>query len=274
MYIGAHVSISKGFAAAVETAAAIGGNTFQFFSRNPRGGSARALDRQDIEKAHDLMKKYGFGPVVAHTPYTYNLASVKPGVREFSIRTLKEDAERARVMGVPYLVLHVGTHGGQGEEKGMELVVRGLREVLETLPEGVWLLIEMMAGEGTELGYTFGQLRFLLEECGGNPGLGICLDSCHMTGAGYDLSRLEEVKAEIEKEVGFERIKAFHLNDSLFPLGSKRDRHAKLGEGHLGLDIIKQIVCDQDFRKIPIVLETPNDDEGYAREITLVKSLC
>ena len=156
----------------------------------------------------------------------------------------------------------------------MELVIRGLREVLETLPEGVWLLIEMMAGEGTEMGYKFGQLRFLLEECGGNPGLGICLDSCHMTGAGYDLSNLEEVKAGIEKEIGFERIKVFHLNDSLYPLGSKRDRHAKLGEGYLGLDTIRQIVCDQDFRKIPIILETPNDDEGSAREITLVKSLC
>ena len=274
MYIGAHVSISKGFAAAVSAAAAMGGNTFQFFSRNPRGGSAKALDLQDIGKAHDLMKEYGFGPVVAHTPYTYNLASAKPGIREFTLRTLKDDMARAEAMGTSYLVLHAGSHGGQGEEKGLELIVKGLREALAVMPESIWLLIEMMAGEGSELGYTFGQLKFLLEACDRHPRLGFCLDSCHMTGAGYDLSRLEEVKAEMDREVGLERLKAFHLNDSLYPLGSKRDRHAKLGEGYLGLDIIRQVVCDRDLQKLPVILETPNDDEGYAREIALVKSLC
>jgi len=274
MFIGAHVSISKGFAAAVKTAAGIGGNTFQFFTRNPRGGSAKALDLQDIKKAHDLMAEYGFGPVVAHVPYTYNLASSKPGIRKFTIDTLKDDMMRVKTMKVPYLVLHVGTHGGQGEEKGLELVAEGLKEALAIIPDGVWLLMEMMAGEGTELGYTFGHLKFLLEACDKHPGLGLCLDSCHLTGAGYDLSRLDEVKAELDKEVGLERLKAVHLNDSLFPLGSRRDRHAKLGEGHLGLGVIKGIVCDDDVNKLPLILETPNDYEGYAREIALVKEIC
>ncbi|MDD2212333.1 MAG: deoxyribonuclease IV [Clostridia bacterium] len=274
MWIGAHVSIAKGFFEAVQTVVEMKGNTLQFFTRNPRGGKARALVPEEIRAAHDLMKIKNFGLVVAHAPYTYNLASAKKGVREFSRLTIQEDLLRIKAMGVPYLVLHVGSHGGQGEEKGLALVIEGLREILADLPDETMLLLEGMSGQGTELGYTFEQLAAVILACDNNPGLGVCLDSCHLTGAGYDLADWVRIKGEFDKIVGWDKLKAFHLNDSLFPLGSRRDRHAKLGEGYLGLATIKKIICDQDLQKIPLILETPNDNLGYAREIVLIREAC
>lgn len=274
MIIGAHVSISKGLAAAVKTALEMEANTLQFFTRNPRGGKAKELNARDIAEARNLLAEHNFGPLVAHTPYTINVVSAKPEVREFSIRTLIDDLNRIKQMGVPYLVFHVGTHGGQGEEAGIDLVCKGLKEILTVIPEATFLLLEGMAGEGTELGYSFRQLGEIIVQCDRHPQLGICLDTCHLTGAGYDLSQLEELKKEINGEIGWDRVKVLHLNDSMFPVGSRRDRHAKLGEGYLGLDIIKKIACDKDFSRIPLILETPNDNEGYAREIKLVKEMC
>lgn len=274
MWIGAHVSIAKGFANAVKTAISMKGNTFQFFSRNPRGGKARELETTDIEEAHILMREHDFGAVVAHAPYVYNLASIKEHVRSFSLRTLQDDLHRCEAMGVPYLVLHVGTHGGQGEEKGIALVTEGLKEVLAEIPEDTQILLEGMAGEGTELGYSFEQLAEILERCGDHPGLGICLDSCHLTGQGYDLAAFEEIKEKVRQMLGWNKVKVFHLNDSLFPLGSKRDRHAKLGEGFLGLETIRKIICDSELNKLLFILETPNDNTGYAAEIALVKEIC
>lgn len=274
MLIGAHVSISKGLKGAVQAAVKMQANTFQFFSRNPRGGQARKLEERDIKEAHEIMAHHNFGPVVAHAPYTYNLASVKPGVREFTIRTIKDDLLRTKTMEVPNLVLHVGTHGGQGEEMGLSLVIQGLNEILtEINSDRQFLLIEGMAGEGTELGVTFAQIKEIIKGCNNHPQLGVCLDSCHLLGAGYDLTRWDEVKEEFKQEIGWERLKALHLNDSKYPLGSKRDRHAKLGEGYLGLETIKKLISDEDLHKIPLILETPNDDEGYAQEISLLKSM-
>jgi deoxyribonuclease-4 len=272
MYLGAHISIAKGLSAAVKTALKMQGNTFQFFSRNPRGGAAKALDPKDIADARLLRQENNFGPLVAHAPYTYNLASVKPEVREFSLRTIKDDLLRIEQMGVPNLVVHIGTHGGQGVEEGIRLVARGLTDILEMIPSGVYLLLEAMAGEGTELGSSFDEVRDILRRCDDHPQLGVCIDSCHMTGAGYDLRELDKVKEEIDRTIGLLRVRAFHLNDTMYPLASKRDRHAKLGEGHLGLETILGIVRDPDFQKIPFILETPNDDEGYAAEIALVRS--
>jgi len=273
MYLGAHVSISKGLLGAAQAAVSIEANTFQFFTRNPRGGSAKKLDPQDIQAAHALMKEHNFGPLVAHAPYTYNLASSKPEVREFSLRTLSDDLLRIEALGVPYLVLHVGTHGGQGIEKGLQLVVAGLNSILPVIPQGVMILLEGMAGEGTELGYTMEQLGQIISACGKHPGLGVCLDTCHLTGAGYDLTKLPDLKQEINSCIGLDRLKVLHLNDTLFPVGSKRDRHAKLGEGYLGLETIRQVVCDEDFRQTVMILETPNELEGYAREIHLVREM-
>jgi deoxyribonuclease-4 len=274
VWIGAHVSSSKGLSEAVKTVIKMQGNTFQFFTRNPRGGKARALVSEDIKEAHDLMKKNNFGLVVAHAPYTYNLASAKKNVRNFSRLTLQDDLLRIKMLGVSYLVLHVGSHGGQGEEKGLALVVEGLRDALINLPEGTMLLLEGMAGQGTELGYTFEQLAKIIQACDNHSGLGVCLDSCHLMGAGYDLADFARIKNEFDKVVGWDRLKVFHLNDSLYPLGSKKDRHAKLGEGYLGLETIEKIICDCDIQTIPLILETPNDNRGYAQEIALVRKIC
>jgi deoxyribonuclease-4 len=212
--------------------------------------------------------------VVAHAPYIINLASPREQVRDFSLRIIKEDLARIKVMEVPFLVLHVGTHGGQGVERGLTLVIEALKEILTTIPDETQLLLEGMAGEGTEIGDTFEQLAEILERCGDHSGLGICLDTCHMTGHGYDLSALDGIKETISRTVGWQKVKVLHLNDSMYPLGSKRDRHAKLGEGYLGLETIRKIVCDREFGKLLFILETPNDQRGYAGEIALVKELC
>jgi len=274
VWIGAHVSISDGLTKAVETVVKMKGNTFQFFSRNPRGGKARALNPQDIKAAHELMKAKEFGLAVAHAPYTYNLASAKQNVRKFTISTLKEDLLRIKEMGIPYLVMHPGSHGGQGEEQGLVLIIEGLQEVLLGIPEDTFILLEGMAGQGTEIGYNFAHFATIFAACDNHPNLGVCLDSCHLNGAGYDLSAFDRIKEEFTHLLGWERLKAFHLNDTLFPLGSRKDRHAKLGEGKLGLDTIKKIICDPDMQDIPIILETPNDNEGYEREIALVQKIC
>jgi deoxyribonuclease-4 len=168
----------------------------------------------------------------------------------------------------------VGSHGGQGEEKGLALVIDGLKDILNSDTGKVTILLEGMAGGGTELGYTFEQLAHIIKGCDNNPRVGVCFDSCHLTGAGYDLSDFKKVKQEINQILGWDRIGAFHLNDSVFPIGSRKDRHAKLGEGFLGMETIKSIVCDPDLQNIPFILETPNDDEGYAKEIALVRDIC
>jgi deoxyribonuclease-4 len=274
VWLGAHVSISKGLAHAVKMAVEMQGNTMQFFSRNPRGGKARDLDMAEIMEAHLLMKKHNFGAVVAHAPYIINLASPKEHVRNFSLRIINDDLARIKVMEVPFLVLHVGTHGGQGVERGLTLVTEALKEILAEIPDDTQILLEGMAGEGTELGNTFEQLAEILERCGDHPGLGICLDTCHMTGHGYDLSALDGIKETISRTVGWQKVKVLHLNDSMYPLGSKRDRHARLGEGYLGLETVRKIVCDREFGKLLFILETPNDQRGYAAEIALVRELC
>jgi deoxyribonuclease-4 len=273
MWIGAHVSIAKGLTKAVETAITMKANTFQFFIRNPRGGKARDLDPGEIKQARLLMTANTIGFPVAHAPYTYNLASSKEGVRKFSLATLQDDLARMKMMNIPFLVLHPGTHGGQGEEKGMALVVEGLQKVLTLLSANTMILLEGMAGGGTELGYKLEQLAEIIRGCDYHPGLGVCLDSCHLTGAGYDLADFSRIKEEIDQILGWDKVKVFHLNDSLFPLGSRRDRHAKLGEGYLSLHTIKKIICDKDMANIPLILETPNDEEGYAREIELIREM-
>lgn len=273
MWLGAHVSGAQGLTKAVQQSIEMQANTLQFFTRNPRGGRARALDFQDIEEAHRLMAHYDWGPLVAHAPYTYNLASLKKNVRSFSLLKIKDDLQRIKAMGVPYLVLHVGSHGGQGETKGLALVIEGLRDLLSEIPVGTMILLEGMAGQGTELGYTLAHLAEIIGACADYSGLGVCLDSCHLTGAGYDLADYEGFKKEFKQMIGWDYLKVFHLNDSLHPLGSRKDRHAQLGEGFLGWEIIKKIVRDPEMQGIPLILETPNDYAGYAREIALIKEM-
>lgn len=272
MFIGAHVSISKGYEHAVREAISIGANTMQFFSRNPRGSSAKALDLKDIDRANKLRIKEDFGPLVAHAPYVLNLASKKDDTRKFGIRVLQEDLERLEKVQADYIVLHPGNHVGQGIDVGVEKIAKGLKESV-TGEEKVMVLLETMAGSGTEVGYNFEQIYDIIDKTGIPEKFGVCIDTCHLYGAGYDIvGELEEVLSEFDSILGIDKMKAIHLNDSKFPLGSRKDRHEKLGEGTIGLDAIKNIICHTALENKPFLLETPGGLENYEKEIEMLKS--
>ncbi len=272
MWIGSHVSIAKGFAAAVKTSIAMGANTFQYFTRNPRGGNAKTIDPEDVARGKKLMREHHFGPLVAHAPYTYNLCSNRPEVVEFSKLGLEEDLFRARAMLTDRVVLHPGSHGGKGTEEGIRMISVNLKELLPKAKEaGVRILLEGMAGSGSEVGGSFDELAQIIELCGGHENLGVCIDSCHMTGAGYDLKNWQSVLKAIERTFGWQRVGAFHLNDTKFGLGSRKDRHARLGQGVLGYEGILNMLENIKEQELPVILETPNDDAGYAAEIRWVR---
>lgn len=273
MRLGAHISIAKGYEHAVKEALSIGANTMQFFSRNPRGGSAKALDPQDLKRAKKFCEEKDFWPLVAHAPYTLNLASIKKETVEFGKRILRDDLERLELASAHYLVLHPGSHQGQGVEEGLRKVSAGLKEVV-TGNEKVMVLLEAMSGSGSELGYNFEQLYDIMDNTGMPEKYGVCLDTCHILGAGYDIiEHLDEVLAEFDNILGIEKIKAIHLNDSKFPLGSRRDRHANIGEGELGMDTIKNIISHPSLQGKAFILETPGGLENYRQEIELLKRL-
>jgi deoxyribonuclease-4 len=271
--IGAHISISKGYEHAVKEALSIGANTMQFFSRNPRGSAAKALDFVDIKNAEELCKKQDFGPLVAHAPYTLNLASSREKAREFALMVLKDDIERLEQAKVPYMVIHPGSHLGDGIEQGTEKIASGLKHIM-TGREKMMILLETMAGAGSEVGYTFEQLYDIMDRTGMPEKFGVCIDTCHLLGAGYDvIGRLDEVLSEFDRILGLSRIKAIHLNDSKFPLGSRKDRHANLGEGELGSEAIKNIITHPALKDKPFLLETPGGIENYKKEIDMLKSM-
>ncbi len=273
MLFGAHISISKGYKHAVKEALSIGANTLQFFTRNPRGSAAKALDHADINNMRQLSKKTDFGPLVAHAPYTLNLASNKQDTREFAMRILSEDLERIAVVGASYIVMHPGSHVGTGIKTGIQKISSALKDVV-TGKEGVMVLLETMAGSGTEVGYTFEQLYHIMD-CTGNPdAFGVCFDTCHVLGAGYDIiGILDEVLSEFDQILGLSKLRAVHLNDSKFPLGSRKDRHANLGEGELGEETIKNIITHPKLKDKPFLLETPGGIENYKKEIEMLKTL-
>lgn len=273
MRIGAHISISKGYEHAVKEALSIGANTMQFFSRNPRGSAAKALDFVDIKNAEELCKKQDFGPLVAHAPYTLNLASPREKAREFALMVLKDDIERLEQAKVPYMVIHPGSHLGDGIEQGTEKIASGLKHIM-TGREKIMILLETMAGAGSEVGYTFEQLYDIMDRTGMPEKFGVCIDTCHLLGAGYDvIGRLAEVLSEFDRILGLSRIKAIHLNDSKFPLGSRKDRHANLGEGELGSEAIRNIITHPALNDKPFLLETPGGIENYKKEIDMLKSM-
>lgn len=273
MLLGAHISISKGYEHAVKEALSIEANTLQFFTRNPRGSAAKALNPVDINKMRELIKQTGFGPLVAHAPYTLNLASSKPEAREFSIRVLREDLERMAAVGASYMVLHPGSHAGLGLEKGIEKISSALKDVV-TGKEKVMVLLELMAGSGTEVGYTFEQLYEIMDRTGNPDAFGVCFDTCHALGAGYDvIDSLDRVLSEFDKILGLSKLKVVHLNDSKFLLGSRKDRHANLGEGRLGLEAIRNIITHPELKDKPFLLETPGGMENYKKEIKMLKQL-
>ena len=272
MFLGAHMSISKGHTKAVEMADSIGANTFQFFTRNPRGAGAKALDPKDIEKAYTLAQEREFGPLVAHSPYIINLASPKEDLWELAITVIKEDLVRLETIGAPYMVLHPGSHVGEGIEYGINRIAEGLNNIF-TGKEKPLILLESMAGVGSEVGFEFSQLAKIIQNVNYRERMGVCLDTCHLFGAGYDVrDKFEKVLEEFDKVVGIDRIKAFHINDSLQPLGSRKDRHAGIGKGQIGFEAISKIVHHEVLQGVSFILETPGELEDYRREIEALRN--
>ncbi len=271
LHIGCHLSCAKGYLAMGRQALALGADTFQFFTRNPRGGNAKPLDEADALALRDLMRERGFAPVIAHAPYTLNACAADPATRDFARRAMTEDVRRLSLLPGAMFNFHPGCHVGQGTRSGVALIAALLREVLEET-EDTPILLETMAGKGTEIGGRFEELRDILDAAGGDARLGVCLDTCHVFDAGYDLAGdLQGVLDALERAVGLERLRAVHLNDSKNPRGSRKDRHARLGEGEIGVPALRRAVLHPALRALPFVLETPNEPEGYAREIAMAR---
>ena len=271
MLIGNHLSASKGYAAMGKAALALDANTFAFFTRNPRGGKAKEIDEKDVEKFLNFAKEHEFGKIVAHAPYTMNLCAAKEDVRSFSKEMLLDDLKRMEYTPYNYYNFHPGSHVGQGAEKGIVLIAEALNEALKP-GQTTTVLLETMAGKGTEVGRTFEELREILDRVELNDKMGVCLDTCHVWDGGYDIvNDLDGVLNEFDRVIGLDRLKAVHFNDSMNDCGSHKDRHAKIGEGKIGAEAMRRVALHPLLEGRPFILETPNDDEGYRREIQMVR---
>ena len=271
MLLGNHLSASKGYAAMGKAALALDANTFAFFTRNPRGGKAKEIDEKDVEKFLNFAKEHEFGKIVAHAPYTMNLCAAKEDVRSFSKEMLLDDLKRMEYTPYNYYNFHPGSHVGQGAEKGIALIAEALNEALKP-EQTTTVLLETMAGKGTEVGRTFEELREILDRVELNDKMGVCLDTCHVWDGGYDIvNDLDGVLNEFDRVIGLDRLKAVHFNDSMNDCGSHKDRHAKIGEGKIGAEAMRRVALHPLLEGRPFILETPNDDEGYRREIQMVR---
>lgn len=272
--IGCHLSASKGFLNMGKTAIELGGNTFQFFTRNPRGGSAKDIDPEDANALISLMQKNSFAKILAHAPYTLNACAKVPSIREFAYNTMLDDLKRMEYVPNNMYNFHPGSHVGQGVETGIELISDLLNSILLE-SQTTTVLLETMAGKGSEVGSRFEELREIIDRVELKDKMGVCLDTCHVNDAGYDIvNDLDGVLTEFDKVIGLDRLKALHLNDSKNPLGAHKDRHEKIGEGYIGKDAFRRIVNHPVLKDLPMFLETPNELPGYAEEIKLLKSLC
>ncbi len=272
-YFGCHLSPSGGYAAMVRTAVSLGADTFQFFTRNPRGSRAKTPDLADAAQAGVLMREGAFGPVVAHGAYTMNLCTQDPEARAFAAQVLTEDLGRTALLPGCLYNFHPGSHVGQGLEEGVRQIAAALEGALASEPEAC-VLLETMAGKGTEIGGRFQELRMILDAVQ-SPQLHVCLDTCHVWDAGYDIAgSLDGVLEEFDQVIGLSHLRAIHMNDSQNPCGSRKDRHACLGEGCIGLEALAGIAAHPILKGLPMVLETPNDLPGYAREIQLLRRVC
>lgn len=271
MHIGCHLSSSKGFAAMGRQALELGADTFQFFTRNPRGSRAKDLDEADAAALLALLQERRFAPVVAHAPYTLNLCGAQENNRAFALETMADDLRRLEHLPGQLYNFHPGSHVGQGTEAGVDLIAQGLNQLLK--PDlSTTVLLETMAGKGSEVGGSFEELRAILDRVEQTDKLGVCLDTCHVWDAGYDIAgNLDGVLEEFDRLLGLDRLRAIHLNDSKNPLGSHKDRHACIGEGCIGLEALVRIIRHPVLRDLPFCLETPNDLAGYAREIALLR---
>lgn len=273
LIIGAHLSASKGYTAMFKQAQEIGANTFQFFTRNPRGGAAKKIDEADVESFLKLCSENNFGPILAHAPYTLNCCSDKESTREFARNTFADDLMRMEYTPNQMYNFHPGSHVGQGEEKGIDMIAEVLNEVLFS-DMTTTVLLETMAGKGSEIGGKFEHLRAIIDKVELSDKLGVCLDTCHVNDGGYDIvNDLDGVLKMFDEIVGLSRLKAIHLNDSKNPLAAHKDRHEKIGEGYIGTETFNHIVNHPRLRDLPMFLETPNEISGYAKEIELLRQL-
>lgn len=271
--IGAHLSINKGFENIGLEALSIGANTFQFFPRSPRGGKAKALDFEDIEKFNSLVSGSDIDVVLAHAPYVINLASKSEKTRCNAFEIFEDDLDRLSYLPDNLYNFHPGSHVGQGVDVGIELISESLNRLISE-DQSTVVLLETMAGKGTEIGRSFDELRSIIDRVELDDKVGVCLDTCHVFDAGYDIKDdLDGVLDEFDSVVGLDRLRAVHLNDSMFGLGSHKDRHEKIGCGLLGLDAIVDIINHRCLRDLPFYLETPNDVDGYREEISLLRGL-
>lgn len=269
--IGCHLSSARGYAAMGKEALSIDANTFQFFTRNPRGGEAKPLDLSDVEALCRILNENNFASVLAHAPYTLNLCSADSGIREFAQRILADDISRMEQIPQGMLNFHPGSHVKQGVEIGISLIAEALNKVLFSEQKNL-VLLETMAGKGSEVGRNFEELAEIIKRVELNEKLGVCLDTCHVHDAGYDIvSSLDSVLEEFDKVIGLSRLKAIHLNDSKNPLGSHKDRHEVIGKGYIGLSALVNVINHPKLSHLPFYLETPNELPGYAEEIRLLR---
>ncbi|MBS5197842.1 MAG: deoxyribonuclease IV [Clostridiales bacterium] len=271
LYIGNHASSSKGYAAMGRQMVKNGGNTLAFFTRNPRGGKAKELDLKDAEKFLAIAEENHFGKIVAHAPYTMNACAAKEDLRDFAREIMADDMKRMEATPGNYYNFHPGSHVGQGIEAGIQKIAEILNDVL-TDEQSTTVLLETMAGKGSEVGGRFEEIRAIMNLVEKKEKLGVCLDTCHVWDAGYDIvNHLDEVLEEFDRIIGLSNLKAIHLNDSMNGLGSHKDRHAKIGQGEIGLEALSAVTRHPALKGIPFILETPNDDAGWAEEISLLR---
>lgn len=271
--IGCHLSSAKGYLHMGKEALAIGANTFQFFTRNPRGSKAKAIDPADIEALLQLLEEHAFAPLLAHAPYTLNPCSADPKVRNFARMVMKEDLQLLELLPGTRYNFHPGSHVQQGAEQGIEMIAEILNEILQPQQQTT-VLLETMSGKGSEVGRNFTELRAIIDKVELQEKLGVCLDTCHVFDGGYDIvGELDKVLAEFDNIIGLERLLAIHINDSLNGLGSHKDRHAKIGQGNIGLEALSAVTNHPRLKDLPFYLETPNELPGYKAEIELLRSL-
>ena len=271
IYIGCHLSSAGGFRAMGDAALSIGANTFAFFTRNPRGGKAKAIDPDDVASLIELLSNNEFGTLVAHAPYTLNPCSAKENVRAFAYEAMSDDMVRMENLPGNYYNFHPGSHVGQGVETGIEQIASLLNSILKP-EQTTTMLLETMAGKGSEIGSKFEELREIIDRVELSDKMGVCLDTCHVSDAGYDIAGdVDAVLTEFDKVIGLDRLKALHINDSLNPVGAHKDRHARIGGGTQGYEAIKRIVHHPALVGLPCILETPNELNGYAKEILMLR---
>ncbi len=269
--IGCHLSASKGYLAMAKQAVSIGANTFQFFTRNPRGGKAKEINEDDVKAFLEYSKEHGINRILAHAPYTLNACSADSGIREFAKNTMADDLKRMEYTPGNYYNFHPGSHVGQGVEVGIDFIAEMLNEIL-TKDQTTIVLLETMSGKGSEVGRNFEELKAIIDKVKLKDKLGVCLDTCHIWDGGYDVvNNFDGVLNEFDKIIGLEKLKAIHLNDSKNDFASHKDRHEKIGEGKIGLDAISKIINNDRIKDLPFYLETPNEIDGYEREIELLK---